>query len=51
MTDIYKYHGRKKHGNRCDLGDTSKFVIVITQYRNRKVEVFYAESFEPTEWL
>jgi hypothetical protein len=26
-------------------GDTSKFVIVITQYRNGKVEVFYAESF------
>ena len=27
-------------------GDTSKFAIVITQQRNRKVEVFYAESFE-----
>jgi hypothetical protein len=27
-------------------GSTSKFAIVITQYRNRKVEVFYAESFE-----
>jgi hypothetical protein len=27
-------------------GDTSKFAIVITQYRNRKVEVFYAESFD-----
>jgi hypothetical protein len=27
-------------------GDTSKFAIVITQFRNRKVEVFYAESFE-----
>jgi hypothetical protein len=27
-------------------GDTSKFAIVITQYRNRKVEVFHAESFE-----
>ena len=27
-------------------GDTSKIAIVITQYRNRKVEVFYAESFE-----
>lgn len=27
-------------------GDTSKFAIVITQHRNRKVEVFYAESFE-----
>ena len=27
-------------------GDTSKFAIVITQYRNRKVELFYAESFE-----
>jgi len=27
-------------------GDTSKFAIVITQYRNRKLEVFYAESFE-----
>ena len=25
-------------------GDTSKFAIVTTQYRNRKV--FYAESFE-----
>jgi hypothetical protein len=27
-------------------GDTSKFALVITQYRNNKVEVFYAESFE-----
>ena len=27
-------------------GDTSKFAFVITQFRNRKVEVFYAESFE-----
>ena len=27
-------------------GDTSKFAIVITQYRNNKMEVFYAESFE-----
>ena len=27
-------------------GDTSKFAIVITQFRNRKVEAFYAESFE-----
>ena len=27
-------------------GETSKFAIVITQYRNRKVEIFYAESFE-----
>ena len=27
-------------------GDTSKFGIVITQYRNNKVEVFYAVSFE-----
>jgi hypothetical protein len=27
-------------------GDTSKFAIVITQYRNNKVEVFYADSFE-----
>ena len=27
-------------------GNTSKFAIVITQYRNNKVEVFYAESFE-----
>ena len=27
-------------------GETSKFAIVITQYRNRKVEAFYAESFE-----
>lgn len=27
-------------------GDTSKFAIVITQYRNRTVEVFYAECFE-----
>ena len=27
-------------------GDTSKFAIVITQYRNNKVEVFYAESFD-----
>ena len=27
-------------------GSTSKFAIVITQYRNHKVEVFYAESFE-----
>jgi hypothetical protein len=30
-------------------GDTSKFTIVITQYRNRKVEVFYAKSFEADE--
>ncbi len=27
-------------------GGTSKFAIVITQYRNNRVEVFYAESFE-----
>jgi hypothetical protein len=27
-------------------GNTSKFAIVITQYRNNKVEIFYAESFE-----
>ena len=27
-------------------GNTSKFAIVITQYRNNKVEVFSAESFE-----
>ena len=27
-------------------GDTSKFAIAITQKRNNKVEVFYAESFE-----
>ena len=27
-------------------GDTSKYAIVITQFRNRKVEVFYADSFE-----
>ena len=27
-------------------GQTSKFAIVITQHRNRRVEVFYAESFE-----
>ena len=27
-------------------GDTSKFAILITQFRNRKVEVFYAMSFE-----
>jgi hypothetical protein len=27
-------------------GDTSKFAIVITQKRNNKVEVFYAESFD-----
>jgi hypothetical protein len=27
-------------------GDTSKFAIVVTQYRNNRVEVFYAESFE-----
>ena len=27
-------------------GDTSKFAIVIIQYRNNKREVFYAESFE-----
>ena len=25
---------------------TSKFAIITTQYRNDKVEVFYAESFE-----
>jgi hypothetical protein len=29
-----------------EWGDTSKFAIVITQYRNNKVEVFYVESFE-----
>jgi hypothetical protein len=27
-------------------GETSKFAIVITQYRNNKVEVSYADSFE-----
>jgi hypothetical protein len=27
-------------------GDTSKFAIVITQFRNNRIEVFYAESFE-----
>ena len=27
-------------------GETSKFAIVITQFRCRKVEVFYAETFE-----
>lgn len=27
-------------------GSPSKFAIILTQYRNRKVEVFYAESFE-----
>ena len=27
-------------------GSTSYFAIVITQYRDRKVEVFYAETFE-----
>jgi hypothetical protein len=27
-------------------GDTSKFSIVITQYRNNRVEVFYGESFD-----
>ena len=27
-------------------GGTSKFAIVITQFRNRKVEVFYAETYE-----
>jgi hypothetical protein len=27
-------------------GETSKFAIVITQKRNNKVEVFYAESFD-----
>ena len=27
-------------------GEISKFAIVITQHRNRKVEVFYAESFD-----
>jgi hypothetical protein len=29
-----------------EWGDTSKFAIVITQYRNNKVEVFYVERFE-----
>ena len=29
-------------------GDTSKFAIVITQYRNNKVEVFYAEELRET---
>ena len=28
------------------LGNTSKFAIVNTQYRNNKVEIFYAESFD-----
>jgi hypothetical protein len=27
-------------------GNTSKFAIVITQHRNRNVEVFYAETYE-----
>jgi hypothetical protein len=27
-------------------GDTSKLAILVTQYRNNRVEVFYAESFE-----
>jgi hypothetical protein len=27
-------------------GETSKFAIVITQYRNNRVDVFYAESFD-----
>ena len=27
-------------------GNTSKFAIVITQFRNNNVEIFYAESFE-----
>ena len=27
-------------------GHTSKFAIVITQFRNRRIEVFYADSFE-----
>ena len=30
-------------------GDTSKFAIVIAQYRNNKVEVFYAESLETVD--
>ena len=33
-------------------GETSKFAIVITQHRNNKVEVFYAESYrEATDEL
>ena len=43
---VHKYHGRKKHGNRCSMGNTSKFAIVITQFRNRKVEAFFGVSFE-----
>jgi hypothetical protein len=43
---VYKYGDRKRHGIDVAWGDTSKFAIVITQYRNNKVEVFYAESFE-----
>ena len=43
---VHKHHGRKKYGIDVAWGDTSKFAIVITQYRNNKVEVFYAESFE-----
>jgi hypothetical protein len=27
-------------------GGTSKFAIVIPQFRNKKVEVFYGETFE-----
>ena len=30
-------------------GETSKFAIVITQFRNRRVEVFYCESFEASD--
>jgi hypothetical protein len=37
---------RRSMGIDVAWGDMSKFAIVITQYRNNKVEEFYAESFE-----
>ncbi len=42
----YKHDDREEYGNRCCMGRYVKVCIVITQYRNNKVEVFYAESFD-----
>ena len=43
---VHRYMVGRSMGIDVAWGDTSKFAIVITQYRNNKVEVFYAESFE-----
>ena len=43
---VHEYHGRKKYGYRCSMG--RHFEVCYRHYpiRNRKVEVFYADSFE-----